>query len=72
MLKLSWKHKGTHPKIGKVTSWGLKYEHTDIRDQIRESEFIDFFRVYDSRLIQDFSEMNLKSPRGPTAGSSQE
>ena len=34
-------HKGSHSKGGKVISWGLKLEHTDIRDQIRESEFID-------------------------------
>ena len=34
-------HKGIHSKDGKAISWGLKYEHTDIRDQIRESEFLD-------------------------------
>ncbi len=34
-------HKGSYSKGGKVISWGLKLEHTDIRDQIRESEFID-------------------------------
>ncbi|MCK0146868.1 TonB-dependent receptor [Arenibacter sp. F26102] len=34
-------HKGTYSNAGKVIAWGLKYEYTDIRDQIRESEFID-------------------------------
>ena len=34
-------HKGLHTKDGKAISWGLKYEHTNIRDQIRESEFLD-------------------------------
>jgi len=34
-------HKGTYSHNGKVIAWGLKYEHLDIRDQIRESEFID-------------------------------
>jgi len=34
-------HKGIHTHEGKAISWGLKYQHTDIRDQIRESEFLD-------------------------------
>lgn len=38
---INMEFKGTHSKGGKVISWGLKYEHTNIRDQIRESEFID-------------------------------
>ncbi len=34
-------HKGRYSRNGQEIAWGLKYEHTDIRDQIRESEFID-------------------------------
>jgi len=34
-------HKGSHNKGEKSIEWGLKYTHEDIRDQIRESEFID-------------------------------
>lgn len=34
-------HKGSHNKEDKSLEWGLKYTHEDIRDQIRESEFID-------------------------------
>lgn len=34
-------HKGTHYKNEKTLEWGVKYTHEDIRDQIRESEFID-------------------------------
>tara|TARA_R110002049_G_scaffold18326_2_gene70193 strand:- start:20914 stop:23433 length:2520 start_codon:yes stop_codon:yes gene_type:complete len=34
-------HKGMYSNGAKVLAWGLKYEHTNIRDQIRESEFID-------------------------------
>lgn len=34
-------HKGSYNKNEKTLEWGLKYTHEDIRDQIRESEFID-------------------------------
>ncbi|MFK5974171.1 MAG: TonB-dependent receptor plug domain-containing protein [Flavobacteriaceae bacterium] len=34
-------HKGKHIRNGKALEWGLKYTHEDIRDQLRESEFID-------------------------------
>lgn len=34
-------HKGTHVKGEKTYEWGAKYTHEDIRDQLRESEFID-------------------------------
>lgn len=34
-------HKGRHIRNGKALEWGLKYTHEDIRDQLRESEFID-------------------------------
>lgn len=34
-------HKGKHSRREKTFEWGLKYTHEDIRDQLRESEFID-------------------------------
>ncbi len=34
-------HKGTHQKEKTLLEWGIKYTHEDIRDQLRESEFID-------------------------------
>ncbi|NJB72354.1 hypothetical protein GGR42_002845 [Saonia flava] len=34
-------HKGIHSKENKTLEWGVKYTHEDIRDQLRESEFID-------------------------------
>ncbi|MFX0558307.1 TonB-dependent receptor [Maribacter sp. CXY002] len=34
-------HKGVHNKENQVLEWGAKYIHEDIRDQLRESEFID-------------------------------
>lgn len=34
-------HKGIHKKENTVLQWGVKYTHEDIRDQLRESEFID-------------------------------
>jgi hypothetical protein len=34
-------HKGSHTMSNSVLEWGAKYTHEDIRDQLRESEFID-------------------------------
>lgn len=34
-------HRGIHKRNDLVLEWGLKYTHEDIRDQLRESEFID-------------------------------
>ncbi len=34
-------HRGVHKNGNTVLEWGLKYTHEDIRDQLRESEFID-------------------------------
>ncbi|WP_339839987.1 TonB-dependent receptor [uncultured Maribacter sp.] len=34
-------HKGSHTMNSSVLEWGAKYTHEDIRDQLRESEFID-------------------------------
>ena len=40
-LILSVEHKGKFSKDRKQFEWGIKYTHEDIRDQLRESEFID-------------------------------
>jgi hypothetical protein len=34
-------HKGKYVTDKKIVDWGLKYTHEDIRDQLRESEFLD-------------------------------
>jgi len=34
-------HKGIYTKKESALEWGLKYTHEDIRDELRESEFID-------------------------------
>ncbi len=34
-------HRGIHKRKDVVLEWGIKYTHEDIRDQLRESEFID-------------------------------
>ena len=40
-LIFNLEHKGTHVMNSSVLEWGAKYTHEDIRDQLRESEFID-------------------------------
>lgn len=40
-LIINFAHKGKHTKGEKEYEWGVKFTHEDIRDQLRESEFID-------------------------------
>lgn len=40
-LILNLNHRGIHKREDLVLEWGLKYTHEDIRDQLREAEFID-------------------------------
>lgn len=40
-LILNLEHKGKYTHKKQSLEWGLKYTHEDIRDQIREAEFID-------------------------------
>lgn len=40
-LIFNFAHKGKYARTEKLIEWGLKYTHEDIRDQLRESEFID-------------------------------
>lgn len=34
-------HKGSYSKNSRLLEWGVTYSHEDIRDQLRESEFLD-------------------------------
>ncbi|WP_324028074.1 carboxypeptidase-like regulatory domain-containing protein [Maribacter sp. BPC-D8] len=40
-LIFNLEHKGSHTMNNSILEWGAKYTHEDIRDQLRESEFID-------------------------------
>jgi hypothetical protein len=40
-LIFNLEQKGKYNRGGKALEWGVKYSHEDIRDQLRESEFID-------------------------------
>ncbi|MGB5274549.1 MAG: TonB-dependent receptor [Flavobacteriaceae bacterium] len=40
-LIFNLEQKGKYSKDGRALEWGVKYSHEDIRDQLRESEFID-------------------------------
>lgn len=40
-LILNISHKGKYTQGTRALEWGIKYTHEDIRDQLRESEFID-------------------------------
>lgn len=40
-LIVNLSHRGSHWKDKTNVEWGVKYTHEDIRDQLRESEFID-------------------------------
>lgn len=40
-LIFNLEHKGKNIKNQRAIEWGVKYTHEDIRDQLRESEFID-------------------------------
>lgn len=40
-LIFNLEHKGNHTTNNSIIEWGAKYTHEDIRDQLRESEFID-------------------------------
>ncbi len=47
-------HKGEQRKNGASLAWGIKYAHEDIRDQIRESEFIDSAGFFIRPPLSDF------------------
>jgi hypothetical protein len=47
-------HKGELRNNGSSLAWGIKYTHEDIRDQIRESEFIDSAGFFIRPPLSDF------------------
>ncbi|WP_289063920.1 TonB-dependent receptor plug domain-containing protein [uncultured Zobellia sp.] len=55
-------HKGSHTKENKVLEWGAKYTHEDIRDQLRESEFIDSVGFFVRPPLTEFSNNQPEEP----------
>ncbi len=64
--------KGIHRKNNSVLEMGIKYTHEDIRDQIRESEFIDSvgfsIRPPQSQFINDQPNIPFTAPLVPFTG----
>ncbi|QCX00541.1 TonB-dependent receptor [Aggregatimonas sangjinii] len=54
--------KGAYSKDNSMWQWGLKYTHEDIRDQIRESEFIDSVGFYIRPPSGDFPNNQPEEP----------
>jgi hypothetical protein len=54
-LIFNLEHKGKYYKNKAALEWGLKYSHEDIRDQIRESEFIDSLGFFIRPPFPEFS-----------------
>ncbi|WP_047245888.1 TonB-dependent receptor [Maribacter thermophilus] len=65
-LIFNLEHKGIHHKNDTKLEWGAKYTHEDIRDQLRESEFIDSLgfsvRPPTSEFINDQPETPFNAP----------
>ncbi|MBQ4915759.1 TonB-dependent receptor [Maribacter sp. MMG018] len=65
-LIFNLEHKGIHQKNDTKLEWGIKYTHEDIRDQLRESEFIDSLgfsvRPPTSEFINDQPETPFNAP----------
>ncbi len=55
-------HKGTYIKDKNVLDWGVKFTHEDIRDQLRESEFLDSLGFF---LIPPSVEFTNNNPEVP-------
>ncbi|MEE9364735.1 MAG: carboxypeptidase-like regulatory domain-containing protein [Cellulophaga sp.] len=56
------KHKGSYVKDNQAIAWGLKYTYEDIRDQIRESEFIDSLGFFIRPPLTDFNNNQPETP----------
>ncbi len=71
-LILNIAHKGQQARNGSVLKWGVKYTFEDIRDQIRESEFIDSagfsIRPPRSEFINNQPEVPFNAPIVPFEG----
>ncbi|WP_396638271.1 carboxypeptidase-like regulatory domain-containing protein [Maribacter sp. R77961] len=65
-------HRGIHKNGNTVLEWGLKYTHEDIRDQLRESEFIDSagfsVRPINPEFINNQPETPFNAPLVPFTG----
>jgi len=65
-LIFNLEQKGRYKKENKIIEWGVKYTHEDIRDQIRESEFIDsagfYIRPPSGQLPNNQPEEPFRSP----------
>jgi len=65
-------HKGNHKNGNTVLEWGLKYTHEDIRDQLRESEFIDSagfsVRPINPEFVNNQPETPFNAPLVPFTG----
>ncbi len=55
-------HKGKFNKKQHTLEWGIKYVHEDIRDQIRESEFIDSAGFFIRPPLPEFSNNQPQEP----------
>ncbi|OWW23585.1 TonB-dependent receptor [Zobellia sp. OII3] len=59
-------YKGSFTRKNQLLEWGIKYTHEDIRDQLRESEFIDsagyFVRPPRAEFINDQPETPFEAP----------
>ena len=55
-------HKGKFGKNGKVIEWGGKYTHEDIRDQLRESTFLDSAGFYIRPPLSEFTNNQPEQP----------
>ena len=61
-LIFNFSHKGNHTVENKVLEWGIKYTHEDIRDQLRESEFIDSVGFFVRPPLPEFSNNQPEKP----------
>ena len=71
-LLFNFEIKGVHRKKNSVLEMGIKYTHEDIRDQLRESEFIDSvgfsIRPPQSQFINDQPNTPFTAPLVPFTG----
>ncbi len=65
-LIFNLQHKGQYAKNRELFEWGVKYSHEDIRDRIKESEFIDslgfFVRPSDPEFVNNQPEEPFDAP----------
>lgn len=65
-LIFNLEHKGKYSNNGKILEWGMKYTHEDIRDQLRESTFLDSAGFYIRPPLPEFINNQPEEPfEGP-------